>query len=62
MSYRSRVDLEARSFMTEFVHDSNTNELIPDKKLDDQAAEIARQQYRNEMGLLSPKRNKAISC
>lgn len=37
------------------LFDSNTNELIPDKKLDDQAAEIARQQYRNEMGLLSPK-------
>ena len=34
---------------------NNTNELIPDKNLDDQAAEIARQQYRNEMGLLSPK-------
>ena len=29
-------------------------ELIPDKELDDQAAEIARQQYRDEMGLLSP--------
>lgn len=37
------------------LFDSNTNELIPDKKLDDQAAEIARQQYRDEMGLLSPK-------
>ena len=36
------------------LFDSNTNELIPDKKLDDQAAEIARQQYRDEMGLLSP--------
>lgn len=37
------------------LFDSDTNELIPDKKLDDQAAEIARQKYRNEMGLLSPK-------
>lgn len=36
------------------LFDSNTNELIPDKKLDDQAAEIARQQYRDDMGLLSP--------
>lgn len=36
------------------LFDSNTNELIPDKELDDQAAEIARQQYRDEMGLLSP--------
>lgn len=36
------------------LFDSNTNELIPDKELDDQAAEIARQQYRAEMGLLSP--------
>ena len=37
------------------LFDSKTNELIPDKKLDDQAAEMARQQYRNEMGLLSPR-------
>lgn len=37
------------------LFDSNTDELIPNKKLDDQAAEIARQQYRDEMGLLSPK-------
>ncbi|MBD8088107.1 helix-turn-helix domain-containing protein [Limosilactobacillus sp. c11Ua_112_M] len=36
------------------LFDSNTNELIPDKELDDQAAEIARQQYRDEIGLLSP--------
>lgn len=36
------------------LFDSNTNKLIPDKELDDQAAEIARQQYRNDMGLLSP--------
>lgn len=41
--------------VTAALFDSNTNELIPDKKLDDQAAEIARQQYRDEMGLLSPK-------
>ena len=37
------------------LFDSKTNELIPDKALDDQAAEIARQKYRDEMGLLSPK-------
>ena len=37
------------------LFDSKTNELIPDKKLDEQAAEMARQQYRNEMGLLSPR-------
>ena len=36
------------------LFDSITNEIIPDNKLDDQAAEIARQQYRNEMGLVSP--------
>lgn len=36
------------------LFDSNTNELIPNKELDDQAAEIARQHYRNDMGLLSP--------
>ncbi|WP_308557007.1 helix-turn-helix domain-containing protein [uncultured Lactobacillus sp.] len=36
------------------LFDSNTNELIPDERLDDQAAEIARQQYRNDMGLVSP--------
>lgn len=36
------------------LFDSNTNELIPDKELDDQAAEIARQRYRDDMGLLSP--------
>ncbi len=37
------------------LFDSDTNELIPDKELDDKAAELARQQYRDEMGLLSPK-------
>ncbi|BDI01058.1 helix-turn-helix domain-containing protein [Ligilactobacillus murinus] len=37
------------------LFDSNTNELIPDKKLDDKATEIARQQYRNDMGLVTPK-------
>lgn len=37
------------------LFDSNTNKIIPNKELDDQAAEIARQQYRNDMGLLSPK-------
>lgn len=37
------------------LFDCNTNELIPDKKLDDKAAEIARQLYRNDMGLVTPK-------
>lgn len=37
------------------LFDSETDELIPNKELDDQAAEIARQQYRDDMGLLSPK-------
>lgn len=37
------------------LFDSKTNELIPDKVLDNQAAEIARQKYRDEMGLLTPK-------
>lgn len=32
------------------LFDSDTNEIIPDKKLDDQAAEIACQQYRDERG------------
>lgn len=36
------------------LFDSKTNELLPDKKLDDQAAEIARQQYRQDTGLISP--------
>ena len=36
------------------LFDSVTNELIPDKKLDDQAAEIARQQYRKDIGLVTP--------
>lgn len=33
------------------LFDSVTNELIPDKKLDDQAAEKARQQYRAKVRL-----------
>lgn len=37
------------------LFDCNTNELIPDKVLDDKAAEIARQQYRNDMELVTPK-------
>lgn len=37
------------------LFDSKTDELIPDKELDGQAAEIARQRYRDDMGLLSPK-------
>lgn len=36
------------------LFDSKTNKIIPDKKLDDQAAEIAREQYRKDMGFLSP--------
>ncbi|MGQ5710022.1 type II toxin-antitoxin system antitoxin SocA domain-containing protein [Lactobacillus sp. PSON] len=36
------------------LFDSVTNELIPDKRLDDQAAEKARQQYRKDMGLITP--------
>lgn len=36
------------------IFDSNTNKLIPNKELDDKAAEIARQQYRDKMGLVSP--------
>lgn len=37
------------------LFDCNTNELIPEKVLDDKAAEIARQQYRNNMELVTPK-------
>jgi transcriptional regulator with XRE-family HTH domain len=40
------------------LFDSNTNKPIPNKELDDHAAEIARQQYRDDMGLLSPKQLK----
>lgn len=36
------------------LFDSVTNEIVPDNKLDDQAAEIAREQYRSDMGLVSP--------
>lgn len=36
------------------LFDSVTNEIVPDNKLDDQAAEIARQLYRKDMGLVSP--------
>lgn len=36
------------------LFDSNTNELIPDKELDDRAAEMARQKYRKDMGLVTP--------
>lgn len=36
------------------LFDSVTNEIVPDNKLDDQAAEIARQKYRSDMGLVSP--------
>lgn len=36
------------------LFDSVTNKIVPDNKLDDQAAEIAREQYRNDMGLVSP--------
>lgn len=37
------------------LFDSKTNELLSCKILDDQAAEIARQKYRDEMNLISPK-------
>lgn len=36
------------------LFDSVTNEIVPDNKLDDQATEIAREQYRKDMGLVSP--------
>ena len=36
------------------LFDSVTNEIVPDNKLDDQAAEIAREQYRKDMCLVSP--------
>ena len=36
------------------LFDSETDEMIPDVELDDQAAEIARQRYRDDLGLLSP--------
>ena len=36
------------------LFDSATNEIVPDNKLDDQTAELARQQYREDMGLVSP--------
>lgn len=41
------------------LFDDKTNELIPDNELDDAAAEIARQQYRDDMGFLSPNDLKA---
>lgn len=36
------------------LFDSNTDKMVPNNELDDKAAEIARQQYRKDMGLLSP--------
>ncbi|KRL83814.1 type II toxin-antitoxin system antitoxin SocA domain-containing protein [Ligilactobacillus apodemi] len=36
------------------LFDSTTDELLPNKELDDKAAEIARQLYREEMGLITP--------
>lgn len=36
------------------LFDSETGEMISDVELDDQAAEIARQKYRDDLGLLSP--------
>ncbi|MEO5285994.1 type II toxin-antitoxin system antitoxin SocA domain-containing protein [Limosilactobacillus allomucosae] len=36
------------------LFDSETGEMIPNLELDDQAAEIARAQYRKDMGLISP--------
>lgn len=37
------------------LFDSDTNELLPDRELDNKAVEIARQLYRDDMGLISPK-------
>lgn len=37
------------------LFDNKTNKQIPDDKLDDDAVKIARQMYRNDMGLISPK-------
>lgn len=36
------------------LFDSDTNELLPDKELDNKAVEIARQLYRDDMGFISP--------
>lgn len=36
------------------LFDSKTNELVPDKKLDDRATKIARQKYRDDVGLIGP--------
>lgn len=38
---------------------SDTDEIISDVELDDQAAEIARQKYRDDMGLIGPDELKA---
>lgn len=40
------------------LFDNKTNKQIPDDKLDDDAVKIARQMYRNDMGLISPKDSK----
>lgn len=44
------------------LFDSTTDELLPNKELDDKAAEIARQLYREEMGLITPEELKKVSC
>ena len=36
------------------LFDSKTHNQIPDDKLDDNAIKIARQKYRDDMGLISP--------
>lgn len=36
------------------LFDDQTNEYVPNDKLDDQAVEIARQKYRDDLGLISP--------
>jgi len=41
------------------LFDSDTGEMISDIELDDQAAEIARQKYRDDLGLIGPDELKA---
>lgn len=42
------------------LFDSETHEILADLELDDRAAEMARSQYRVDMGLLTPE-NKGLS-
>lgn len=53
--FTTTYTINGHEYTAPALFDSNTNELIPDKKLDDKATEIARQQYRNDMGLVTPK-------